>query len=319
MFSSVVICTYNRSHLLRRVLHSLAEQTLSRDKFEIIVVNDGSDDDTAGVCETMQAKMANMRYISAEKNIGLSNAANLGILSSRGDYILFIDDDCIAYKDWVERLISALDRESVVAGSIASPLENYIKLCHNISQFHPFMPGRKAGKVEFIAGANMGFRRSVLEELNGFQQGLRIPTDTELILRARMKGYQIYFAPDAVVTHDPERTTLASVFRYSSEHASATILLRNEYRSLLRTPFVLCSPILILFTSPFIALKVTFDIYRRNFNLAKLFWTAPLVYGLKLAWCWGAARGLKMNKTASTRAMSTEDATTPLAKRSSKD
>ncbi len=293
MFVSIIIRTYNRANLLKRALSSLANQTLSTEQYEVIVVDDGSEDSTRDVCNMMQRKLPNIKYISSDTNNGLGSATNLGVRSARGDYILFIDDDCIAKKDWAERLSKLLKREHIVAGSVVSPVTNYIKLCHNIAEFHSFMPGRKAGPVEFIAGSNMGFRRSVFNELNGTQENRRCAEDMEFILRARLKGYRIYFVPNAVVTHDHNRTTLAGILRYSSEHASVTILLRNQYRSLLRTPFVLRSSILILMAAPVIALKVTAGIYLSNLYLLKRFWTAPMVFTLKLAWCWGAARGLR--------------------------
>lgn len=134
-------------------------------------------------------------------------------------------------------------------------------------------------------------RRSLLEDLGGFDERSKVP-DMELVLRARARGYRVHFAPRAVVLHDPDRTNLATVLKYSSEHASETILLRNKYSSLLRTPFVLRSSGLILPASPLIALLATLKIYASNPSLARYFWTAPLVYVQKLAWCWGAARGL---------------------------
>jgi len=153
--------------------------------------------------------------------------------------------------------------------------------------------GPKPAKMIFGA-------RSLLEKLGGFQEGRVLAGDMELILRARAKGYRVHLAPDAVVTHDPERTDLRTVFGYAAEHASKTILLRNEYRWLLRTPFVLRSPGLVLLAAPLIALNVTVAIYLTNFRLVRLFWTLPLVYALKLAWCWGAARGLREQKRAET-------------------
>ena len=296
MIITVIICTCNRQRLLNRALSSLVHQTLKPDQFEIIVVDDGSRDDTPSVCNTLRGKLPNLKYISTGSNHGLAHARNAGIKVASGKYILFTDDDCIPAADWVERLSAALDRESIVAGAVASPINNYVKLCHNISQFHAFMPGRRSGTTSFIAGANMGFRRSVLEELSGFQESLRTAQDMEFVLRARLKGYKIFFTSDAIVVHDPERTTLASISTYATQHAAATISLRNRYRSLLRTPFILRSSVLLLFFAPLIALKVTFQIYLSNVSLAKLFRTAPLVYVLKLAWCWGAYSGLRSRR-----------------------
>ena len=119
----------------------------------------------------------------------------------------------------------------------------------------------------------------------------------ELILRARAKGYRVWFESKAVVTHDPERRRVADIFKYTIQHAATTIILRSQYRRILRTPFILRSSALTLLAAPMIALKVCLNIYSRNFYIAKLIWTAPVVYGLKLAWCWGAAKGLRTYKS----------------------
>ena len=298
MSVSVVICTYNRAQLLKRTLHSLNLQTVGPEQFEIIVVDDGSVDETPEICRQLSKDLPRMKYVANGRNLGISSSRNKGIKSAEGEFILFIDDDCIANNDWVERMSAALEREPIVAGAVASPASNYIRLCHNIAEFHPFIPGCKRRPVEFIAGANMGFRRSVLDESGGFDEKVKTAEDMEFILRARSKGYRIYLACDAVVTHEHDRTTLGSVFGYAAKHASATILLRNAYRSLLGTPFVLGSSFLTIMAAPVIALKVTLEIYMHNSRLAGLFWTAPLVYTLKLAWCWGAACGLESNKRA---------------------
>lgn len=290
---SVIICTYNRAHLLKRALVSLTNQTLKPAQFEVIVVDDGSEDDTRKVCDIMRSGLPNLKYIFTGPNVGLARARNIGLEGSSGNYILYTDDDCIPANNWIERLSAVLDREPIVAGGVKTPLSNYFKLCHNIAQFHAFLPRRNGSFTDFIAGANMAFRRSVLEELDGFREDLRLSQDMELILRARSRGYCVFFEPRAVVLHDPRRTTFTGIFEYAAKHASVSILLRNQYRSLLNTPFVLRSPALIVAASPLIALKVTSGIYLKNLGLARHFWTAPVVYALKLAWCWGAARGLR--------------------------
>jgi len=289
-FASIIICTYNRAPLLQRALQSLSRQTLEAGQFEIIVVDDGSTDNTTEVCEAMGHEMLNIKYVRNERNIGLGGAANLGVQSAKGDYLIFTDDDCIAREDWIENMYNALSRYPLVAGSVASPTSNFIKLCHNIAEFHPFMEGRKTGPIDFVAGANMGLRRSLFEEVKGFPDGHVLSPDMQFILKARQAGYQICFVPEAKVTHDHERTSLSGIIRYSVDHASETIHLRNRYRLLLHTPFIFRSPWLILAAAPVIALKVTASIYLGNIKNIRFLLTAPVVYAL---WCWGAARGLK--------------------------
>lgn len=126
MFVSVIICTYNRASSLKRTLQSLLHQTVPTEMFELIVVDDGSVDNTAEICQQMHVELPNLKYISAGTNIGLSSAANLGIKSSRGDYILFTDDDCLPKEDWIERMRAALEREDIVAGAVESPTSNYL-------------------------------------------------------------------------------------------------------------------------------------------------------------------------------------------------
>jgi len=293
---SIIICTYNRASMLHRLLHSLAGQTLAADDFEVIVVDDGSTDSTADVCNAAVKDMPNLRYIPTGKNRGLGSAANLGVKSAKGDCLIFTDDDCIPRQDWAENMIQALEKNPLVGGCVTSPTSNYIKLCHNIAEFHRFMPGRKAGVTDFIAGANMGFWRALYDEIQGFPTGHILSPDMQFILKAREKGYSICFVPNAVITHDHDRTSLANIFSYAEDHAAETILLRSRYRKLLKTPFVLLSPGLLLVTAPVIAAKVTAEIYFCNTSNMKFMMTAPVVYALKLAWCWGAVRGLKNSR-----------------------
>jgi len=291
---SVIICTYNRAQSLERALNALKAQTYPTDKFEVIVIDDGSMDETKQMCERIKSHRPRFSYLRLEANGGLSCARNIGIKRAQGKRLLFTDDDCIPGNFWVEKLSAALaDGRPIVTGTVDTPRETYIKLCHNISAFYGSMPSQEKGSRNYIVGANMGFARSVLEELGGFQPYRRIGDDTELMLRALRAGYSASFVPDAIVTHDPNRTTLKSIMRYSTVHGAASVRLRNQYKDVLGTPFMLRSPILVLLTAPLIALKVTGSIYLQNRTLARLWRTIPVVYATKLAWCWGAAKGLR--------------------------
>jgi len=283
MLISVIISTYNRSHILRRTLTSFARQTVSTDRFEVIVVDDGSRDDTGQMCRKMQRTLTNLKYVVLRENAGAARARNRGIEAAAGEYILFTDDDCIPDPCRIEVMKDCLEGQSVVAGAIASPLRRYLPLSHNISQVHRFMPGHRAGRIRFVSTANLGVRRDVLRKVGTFRADLRIAQDTEWSFRLQDEGFSIYFAPEAIVSHIPDETTLRAAFSHSTEHAAVTIHLRNRYREILHTPFILRSPAAILLCAPFIALKVTAGIYLCNPKLSRAFWTAPLVYCLKLA------------------------------------
>jgi GT2 family glycosyltransferase len=155
------------------------------------------------------------------------------------------------------------------------------------------MPGARARAIHFMIGANMGFRRAVLDEAGGFEDERRIAMDTELGLRVITLGHRVWFHPDAVVVHDHLRSSIWDVLYYAASHAAFTIKLRREYAAVLSTPFAMKSASTLLLASPLIATAVTLNIYLRNPRLLRYLHTVPLVFLTKVAWCWGAARGLR--------------------------
>ena len=275
------------------MLDSLIDQTIPTERFEIIVVDDGSKDETSLVCKQYQCKFPNMIYRYLNDNVGIGRARNVGVIASTSDFLLFTDDDCIPARNWIERTCEALKIHSIVAGAVDGPMSPYLCLCHNVAEFHALMPGKKQGITSFIAGANMGIRREVLCDLHGFSESLRIAEDMELILRAYRQGYVVYFLPESLVMHHHDRKCFSQIVDYSVQHARSTILLRNTYRRLMRTPYILRSRRLLLLSAPLIAMVTTCAIFFRNPRMARYIHTTPVIFCLKIAWCWGAAQGLK--------------------------
>jgi len=290
---SAIVCTYNRAQRLERCLRALGRQRPLPGGLEILVVDDGSTDETPQLCRRLAEELPNLRYVSCGVNKGLGTGRNVGMRAARGKLLLYTDDDCIAQEDWALRMSEALCREPMVAGAVATAPGGYVQLCHNVAHFYGYMPCHAAGPSYSMAGANMGFRRGDLERLGGFSEGMRCAEDMEIALRARERGYQLCFCPQAVVLHDPGRSSWRVIFRYAMRHAATTVHLRNRHRALLRTPWLMRSPGLLVAASPAIALVVTLRIFLSSGMLARRFYTAPVVYGLKVAWCIGAARGLR--------------------------
>jgi len=97
---SVIICTYNRADLLNMSLESLTRQTLSKDKFEVILIDDGSSDHTKDVSSAFHSVLP-LKYFY-QNNAGLASARNHGIFAARGEILLFLDDDDIATPSLIE-------------------------------------------------------------------------------------------------------------------------------------------------------------------------------------------------------------------------
>src|SRR5512135_207487 len=100
---SVIICTYNRSGFLKLVLDSLTRQTVSKNDYEIIIVDDGSSDDTREIVQNFKPLLP-LRYFY-QRNAGLAAAKNHGIFASGGQIVLFLDDDDVAMPTLLEEHI----------------------------------------------------------------------------------------------------------------------------------------------------------------------------------------------------------------------
>ena len=292
LVASVIICTYNRATILPNVIESLLNQTLPIAYYEIIVVDDGSSDRTKELFQEYQLKSVNIKFLRNIQNCGLANSANLGIESAVTDILLFTDDDCVPAPDWVEMMVKDLNVSPIVAGQILSEDHPYLNLARNITDFHPVLFRENPGYLTSIAGANMGYQRKVFTEVGLFQPNCPTP-DTELLLRALSAGYRVKFSPESKITHFQVHKTLYQSCKYEASRSSSTIKLRKQYKSLLRTPFVLESPLLLLLLSPFISFLKVCQIFSSNYRIFKYFHTIPVVFILKMAWCIGAAKGLK--------------------------
>ena len=132
---SVVLTTYNRASYLKKALISLAGQNLSNDEYEVIVIDDGSSDNTRDIVRTIDPIMP-MKY-AYQQNSGLASAKNHGLFLSNGDIVLFLDDDDISDPNLIEQHLSAhkanpdptvsiLGKTNLAINLTTDPLMNYL-------------------------------------------------------------------------------------------------------------------------------------------------------------------------------------------------
>jgi glycosyltransferase involved in cell wall biosynthesis len=225
--ASVVIPTYNRSAELVLCLEALAAQT--RRDFEVLVVDDGSVDDTSLRVE----RFANahpeleLRYLCNEQNVGANRSRNRAVAHARGELVAFLDSDCRPQPAWLEELVAAFDSPRVVAASgrvETPPPTNVYELA--MSNHSLIADTREAARL--VAG-NLAVRRSVLVELP-FDEDLKWGCDEEgLHLRLAAAGHLQRSAPAAIVVHHHpfERR---SFYRYAWRAGLATAWFVYKYR-----------------------------------------------------------------------------------------
>src|SRR5512134_723869 len=219
---SVVVCTHNRAALLRQALDSLAGQTLDRARYEVIVVNNGSTDETPSVVRAFQVTehACSLRLVD-EPALGLGYARNTGWKTAKGEYVAFMDDDAKADPSWLERALQLFEnsRASPVAvgGQIrpwyVSPKPAWFKDEYEVrswgSQARPLSAG------ESVSGSNMIFTKQGLQEFGGFDvnvgmRGIRISMGEETVLFHRISES---FGDRAILLYDPELIVYNAVSR----------------------------------------------------------------------------------------------------------
>ncbi len=239
---SVVVCTFNRTKSLPACLDGLMRQTM-RERIEVIVVDDGSTQDTGSVVARYDVE-----FVALPTNQGLSAARNAGIAVARAPIVAFTDDDVIVPPDWCESLCDAWDVAPkgtfAIGGTVdvaevtsftqrylarhnpLSPVELDVAHARNVvdrlrayikSESHP---SRAIRPVYSLVGANMSFLKEGLTAVGGFDPTIRFGGDEELVcvnLREKFGDQSILCYPDIVVGHafDPRlRDTLRRAFLY---------------------------------------------------------------------------------------------------------
>jgi cellulose synthase/poly-beta-1,6-N-acetylglucosamine synthase-like glycosyltransferase len=227
-FVSIVIPTYNRSAILSRCLDSLCNQTFPKDRYEIIVINDGSKDTTEDILRKFEKK-ASCRFIwSTQENNGRSSARNSGIAKSKGELICFIDDDCIAERDWIKNLTAgfAIDAIGAVGGKIISyktntPLQQFIDDSGSVDQ-ETFI------KRNTLITGNAAYRRHVVADIKGFDSRLIACEDLDISIKTQLLDYKIRYIPDAVVYHD-HPATVKGFFSQQFRNGTGFVQLHRKY------------------------------------------------------------------------------------------
>lgn len=225
---SVIICTFNRAELLSGALQSVVEQSLEKELFEVVVVDNASTDSTSAVVRTFQSQYACPAVILiSESTQGLGYARNAGYKNARGKYVAFMDDDCRAPRDWLKSVLvcfESVNPEPWSVGGPIIPMYDSPKPKWFKDEYERTIWGEEARLLrqgEGFYGSNMAFKRSRIEQYGGFDlqvdmTGVYLSVGGETALFERMwqaagASCRFYYCPQASMYHRiaPHRMTIS--------------------------------------------------------------------------------------------------------------
>lgn len=224
---SIVICTFNRAELLSDVLQTLSEQTLEASCYEVIVVDNNSQDNTRYITEEFCRGYANIRYCF-EARQGLSHARNRGWREANGLYVAYVDDDCVVPAQWLTVARKIIEQES--PGVFGGPYyaHHFTSVPYwwkeSYEGFGLSDTARALIPGELLRGANIFIKRRLLQITEGFNDaygmsGKNIDFGEESELQKRIRSAMpdelFYYDPELYIYHlvRPEKVTWRYIMR----------------------------------------------------------------------------------------------------------
>ena len=213
---SLIIPTYNRLPYLKNCLRALKKQKFKN--FEIIVVNDGSNDGTGNFLDSEK----NLKVIQHKKNLGPSISRNDGAGFASADILVFTDDDCEPEENWLLEIVQSFKDSDFIFGRTVYVRANYEgnfpeRIVQNPDALWPM-------------ANNLAFKKNVFKKLGGFDSYFDKfhNEDSELAIRAVSKNYRFKRLPSALVYHQKTNWKLRGLL-CSAKNASVWPILKKKY------------------------------------------------------------------------------------------
>jgi cellulose synthase/poly-beta-1,6-N-acetylglucosamine synthase-like glycosyltransferase len=203
----VIIPVYNGEQTLGRCLEALTHQTLPLSEYEILVVDDGSSDQTREVVSLFPARLL------VQPHRGPAAARNLAIRAAAGEIVLFTDADTEPTQDWIETMLTVFQDKSVAGakGAYRTRQKEWTARFVQIEYEEKYARMARAKRVDVVDTYSAGYRREVALFDGGFDESFPSASveDAEFSFRLAKQGYRFVFLPDAIVYHHHAATLWA--------------------------------------------------------------------------------------------------------------
>lgn len=203
MMFSIIVPVYQAHTTLERCLDRL--KSVASVECEIIIVDSSSDNKSEDIIK----RFSEVRLIRSPDRLLMHHASTIGAQVACGKILVFTDADCVIDDRWLQELEESFHGgHKVVGGAILCYPGDNMGMAAHIIKFWKWLPGRGKGAITDLATANFAIDRTAFDQVGGFQGNL-FAGDTELSLRLRDNGYELYFNPNAKVYHIHEHTFIS--------------------------------------------------------------------------------------------------------------
>jgi glycosyltransferase involved in cell wall biosynthesis len=228
---SVVMPVYNAADTIGLQLDALAGQKYE-ESWELIVVDNGSTDETAAIVAEYRTRVPELRLVNAAARKGPAYALNVGIAEARGSLLVFCDADDEVAPGWIRAMGEALEQHPLVAcrQEVDKLNEPWVResrgpslLVHDVGLRLPFPPD-----IPLAPSSGLGIRRSCYEQVGPFDESLLANYDTDYCIRLHRLGVEPVFVPDALLYYR-YRDRWGAIFAQARMYAETYAVLQKRY------------------------------------------------------------------------------------------
>ena len=241
---SIVIPVMNRAAELSRCLKSLALLNYPEEKLQIIVVDDGSSDDSPTVARELGALLVS----SGGTGRGPAAARNVGAATASGEILAFIDSDCTASSNWLAELLPTFaDSKIVAVGGLVdgmcreSAVDHYENVMSSLSLGGRELTGASGDDTFYLPSCNLLVRRAAFLKAGGFNDAMHVGEDVDLTWRLRDSGWTIAYLPLGKIYHEHRssiRSFMSRRFDYGTSEGMLQLLHPRRHKRIVIPPLL---------------------------------------------------------------------------------